>query len=303
MDMSVDASAKDVSNRNPRPSSRGVDHSNPLTSHGVRLPGGIELSVQVHECGCVVHGKNDWAFRQVISPFWRVYHNARAGCVITFRGRRIPLGPTRVVIVPENIPFDCESRDGVSHLWIHFSLDHALCTTVAAPLVLELDQSMQQEFMKLRQIMVAESRTALAHQSSGLLHLCLARVTDRLAARPLSPRLRLLIEFIDHMLGSPLPNDAMASRIGLSTGAFVRWFRRETGQTPAVYVLGRRVRAACRQLAFTDASIEAIAEAVGFADRHHFSRVFKIRMGCGPAAFRKQPDSTMSRPVRSNASE
>lgn len=242
-------------------------------------------------CVCVVHHQDDWGFKQVVSPFWRVYHNARPGCAIVFRGERITLGPTRAVFVPDRIPFDCESRAGVSHLWMHFSLDHSLCTTAPAPLVLELDRSLRQEFARLRRTVAAPgARLALAHQSAGLLHLCLARLTDRLGAQPVTPRLRRLIGFIDQMLGSPLPNDVLAARAGLSTGAFVRWFRQETGETPAVYVAGRRVREACRRLAFTDASIEEIAEAAGFSDRHHFSRIFKTRMGCGPAAFRKQRD-------------
>ncbi len=287
----MDAISKDVSNRSHGPGASLVDHRNPLTSHGVRLPGGAELLLQIHECGSVVHHHDDWGFKQVVSPFWRVYHNARPGCAIVFRGERIALGPTRAVFVPERIPFDCESRPGVPHLWMHFSLDHALGAAAPAPLVLELDRALRQEFTRLRRAVAAPgARLALAHQSAGLLHLCLARLTDRLAARPVSPRLRRLIGFIDQMLGSPLPNETLAARVGLSPGAFGRWFRRETGETPAVYVTGRRVREACRRLAFTDASIEEIAEAVGFADRHHFSRIFKTRLGCGPAAFRNQRD-------------
>jgi len=77
--------------------------------------------------------------------------------------------------------------------------------------------------------------------------------------------------------------------VNLNTDAFVRWFRTEMGLTPAVYIAGRRIREACRRLGFTDASIEEIADLVGFADRHHFSRVFKTHLGCGPSAFRKRP--------------
>jgi AraC-like DNA-binding protein len=33
--------------------------------------------------------------------------------------------------------------------------------------------------------------------------------------------------------------------------------------------------------------LEQVADGVGFANRHHFSRVFKQYAGCGPAQFRR----------------
>ena len=73
----------------------------------------------------------------------------------------------------------------------------------------------------------------------------------------------------------------------MSVEAFIRWFKARTGRTPAAFVTERRVREACRRLAFGEESIEQVAEATGFANRHHFSRVFKQHAGCGPAEFRR----------------
>ncbi len=55
----------------------------------------------------------------------------------------------------------------------------------------------------------------------------------------------------------------------------------------AAFVAERRIREACRRLALSADSIEQVAEAAGFANRHHFSRVFKRFAGCGPAEFRR----------------
>jgi len=287
----VDTSDRVVSKNNTVTLLSGFDHDSPLTLRGTRLsPAGAEFLLRVHECGVLVHRGDDWNFRQVVSPFWRIYHNAKPGCAVIVHGRRTALGPTRAVIIPERVPFDCVSREGVPHLWIHFSLNFAGARVAEAPLVLTLDIALQTSFSTLRRsISTSSPRAMLSNLSLGILHLCLARLTEDLQPKPLSPRLYALLEFIDPMLGSSLTNDSLASRVNLNTDAFVRWFRTETGLTPAVYIAGRRIREACRRLAFTDASIEEIADLVGFADRHHFSRVFKTHLGCGPAAFRKRP--------------
>jgi AraC-like DNA-binding protein len=269
--------------------SPSFDHSNPLTTRGVRLTAESgAVTFQVHECGLVVIGKSNWNFQQVVSPFWRLYYNASPGCAVMFRRRRIALGPNRAVIIPERVQFDCAANAGAPHLWLHFSINHPLAMIADAPLVLNVDDSLRRSLRKLqRAIEGTQPRATLLHLCTGVLHLCVADLGGRLMLRPMAPRLRALLEFIDLGLASPFSNDGLAARSGLSTGAFVRWFRRETGATPAAYVTGRRLREACRQLAFTDATIDGIAAAVGFADRHHFSRVFKQRIGCGPASFRK----------------
>jgi AraC-like DNA-binding protein len=291
----VAASNKIVSNKGQAGSAPPFDHNNPLTTRGIRLPAeNAGLSFQVHECGAFVHKSDDWDYRQVVSPFWRLYCDAQPGCAVIYRGQRVELGPTRAVIIPEQVPFDCASRKGIPHFWIHFSIDYALGSTADAPLILDLDVPMQGVFSTLRHAMdvPAPRRGALAHLCAGALHLCIAQISEHIIPRPATPKLRTLLDFIDHVLDSGISNEILAARASLSPGAFLRWFRRETGVTPAAYVMGRRVREACRRLAFTDATIDDIASAVGFADRHHFSRVFKQRMGCGPAQFRKEPGAS-----------
>jgi transcriptional regulator GlxA family with amidase domain len=55
---------------------------------------------------------------------------------------------------------------------------------------------------------------------------------------------------------------------------------------PHQFIMENRTKEACRLLAFSDQSIEEIANRTGFANRHHFSRAFARRMNRGPAAYR-----------------
>ena len=73
----------------------------------------------------------------------------------------------------------------------------------------------------------------------------------------------------------------------MSPRHFQRLFRTVTGVSPNTYLQKVRIRQACELLASDDARISEVAGAVGFQDRHYFSRMFKKRMGVQPKKFKK----------------
>ena len=73
----------------------------------------------------------------------------------------------------------------------------------------------------------------------------------------------------------------------MSEDHFGRLFRKSVGSTPAQYVLERRIAAVTQALLFTNDSIDQIANRLGFANRHHLTRMFTRRMGVPPAAYRR----------------
>lgn len=260
------------------------DHArwlSPLTTQGHRVREAA-LTLRVHDAGCIRLGR-EWDHRGVCSPYWRLYHNFEVGSAIRVAERRWPLTPRSVLLVPEGVRFDCQARSPVRHLWIHFSLRPLLSNEVVGVTV---DRSLAALLEKTATLLArrAPDPGAVLHGCTALIHATLAETA--VAADPEPPRLRELTTWLETSLGRALDNRVLAAHAGMSVEAFIRWFRRHTGRTPAAYVAEQRVREACRRLAFTDDSIERVAEAVGFANRHHFSRVFKRHAGTGPAAFR-----------------
>jgi AraC family transcriptional regulator, transcriptional activator FtrA len=80
-------------------------------------------------------------------------------------------------------------------------------------------------------------------------------------------------------LDEPLDLDALAGRAFMSVRTFTRRFRKATGSTPGRWLLEQRVRASLALLETTDASVEAVAGSVGFANaatyRHHFGAIMQ----------------------------
>jgi len=86
----------------------------------------------------------------------------------------------------------------------------------------------------------------------------------------------------------PLPNARLAKEAHMNANAFVRLFRRQLGVTPQAYFVQRRIEQACLLLHNSGAGIKEIAEATGFCDRYHFTRVFRRLRGVPPAEFRRR---------------
>lgn len=265
-----------------------MEWRNPLTGGGIALHEFDRLGtagIQVHECG-YLPGGCDWRFDGVCSPFWRLYHNNRPGSHIEIGARKIPLLPNRVLLVPENTTFNCRGGLGVPHLWIHFSLPATL-RLVPTQIGLPVDSAARANLAVVRrEFRDPVDKRALFHAALALMHGCLARASLHVEG-PFPPALNVVLEFIESSLTTPLNNTILARKAGMSLQGFLRWFRDHQGVTPARYVARRRIREACRLLTLTSSSIEVVAEAVGFANRHHFTRVFRQHIGEGPAHFRR----------------
>jgi len=258
----------------------------PFTAHGLKPPPGAGgESFQIHECGSIDHGA-EWNFRDVRSPFWRLYYNLKPGAWIESGGRRHALGPERFVLVPDGVPFNCGSRDGVTHLWVHFSLYLSLTKATVAILEVPAGRTARAVARDLQRQIARRQTARAAAFAAALLHLVFAEAWPE-GFETAPARLRQVLGWIQHSLTAEITNGQLAAQAGLSVEAFIRWFKTATGRTPAAFVAERRVREACRRLAYSDESIEQIAESVGFANRHHFSRVFKRHAGCGPAGYRR----------------
>lgn len=97
----------------------------------------------------------------------------------------------------------------------------------------------------------------------------------------------VLASLRDDLQASPTAAE-LAARAGLSERTFLRRFAEATGTTPARYLAQARLARASELLETTEADIEAVAEAAGFASgallRHHF----RAHYGLSPRDWRKR---------------
>jgi AraC-like DNA-binding protein len=259
---------------------------NPFTEQGMPLAQGAGSGTfQLHEAGTLRLAPG-WLHRGVCSPFWRLFYDFSPGVWVTCAGRRYEPDAAHLVIMPDGVPFDCGGRPGVEHLWLHFSLHLIMPAGVPGVLWLEAGGDFQVVAAALREAVRTRQGAAARHLGLALLHTAFARLEADWFKTP-GRRMRRVLTWLEHNASGGVTNAKLAAQAGLGVEAFIRWFKAGTGRTPAAFVAEWRVREACRRLAYGDDSIEQIAEALGFSNRHHFSRVFKRHAGCGPATFRR----------------
>ena len=104
----------------------------------------------------------------------------------------------------------------------------------------------------------------------------------------LGRRVSQAIEQIRVNYHGPLTVTTIANAINVSPSYLAHRFRSETGMTVKDYVTRVRIEIARRLLLETDAKLESIADAVGFCDAPHFSRVFVQYTRRRPGEYRRQ---------------
>ena len=243
-----------------------------------------------------------WDASNVRSTFWRLYVNDQPGAALKLPedgGERTwAIPPRRVALVPAWVRFSCRNRRRLRHRFAHFEV-----MGLPAPLTREMfprPLALPADAERMRR--TVEAIDGASERADPVAALAVRAVVSEAVAIALEghrshdrllrwlgggDRTRPAVEHIERELAGDLSAAALAAVCGMSEGHFARLFRSEMGQTPARFVLDRRIAHAAQRLVFTDDTIEAIAADTGFADRFHFSRAFARRMGLPPARYRK----------------
>ena len=261
-----------------------------------------------------------WEFRELSFPYWRVYHNNHKGAVIIYNNREYDLKPDKILMIAPNtsyatrlgdfpIPDQGYSFEGgrlgeghneeeaapegrIHHLFIHFNIGVPYDHVSPGVFEFELTDHLQEKLSVIKKhLNVNFARfnfyTVLAIQSliSDLLSFIPESNWDLVSK---DKRIISVLSHIETNLDKDLSNLFLAHQANLATNAFNRLFTEEVGTSPQKFVKKKRIDKACALLHHSDYSIEHVAAETGFADRYHFSKIFKQITELSPARYRKE---------------
>jgi len=95
-----------------------------------------------------------------------------------------------------------------------------------------------------------------------------------------------VIEYINRNYMNRIDTDVLAEMAGFSVSHFGRKFKQLFQLSPSKFINKIRVKAACKALINSRASLVSIAEDTGFCDQSYFSKQFKIHVGMPPKNYR-----------------
>lgn len=94
------------------------------------------------------------------------------------------------------------------------------------------------------------------------------------------------IEYIQSHITEPIKLKDMAAYVGLNTNYLSTLFKKETMQTPASYIMLRKVEIAINMLKHSEESYSQIASSLAFSSQSHFTKVFREHTGYTPRKYR-----------------
>ena len=126
-------------------------------------------------------------------------------------------------------------------------------------------------------------------ESRGILYILMSRFFRQAAPKEevKDSRIYQTLTYIRKHLDSRLDIGTLADKACMSRDHYIRVFKRETGETPNVYITKRRLERAELALVTSDLSIKDIAKTLGYDDCSYFNRVFKQSEGVSPQQYRE----------------
>ena len=94
--------------------------------------------------------------------------------------------------------------------------------------------------------------------------------------------------WVQRHLSESMDTEKLSRELHYSRAHLSRRFKEETGMTLTDYILTKKSEEAARLLAFTDKSLIAISDYLGFSSQSHFTRVFKKYIGMTPSEYRSR---------------
>ena len=261
----------------------------------------------------------DWNWKHVRSPFARLYFVTEGTAQVGIGSDYYTLTPGHLYFIPAFTEHNYVCNASFSHYYIHIYEDQQRGMGIldgytfpvevdASSTDLELIKRLCDinPFLKLQESnpMAYDnhptliSNILLNHQrpfhnkmeSQGILYILMSRFFKQ--ARPKEEvkdnRIHQTMVYIRKHLDSRLDIDQLADKACMSKDHYIRVFKKETGETPNVYITKRRLEKAELALVTSDLSIKSIAQMLGYQDYSYFNRVFKQNAGVTPQQYREK---------------
>ena len=261
----------------------------------------------------------DWNWRNVRSPFARLYYVVDGEAQVELPDGIVSLLPHHLYLVPPYTMHSNICKGGFSHYYLHLYEDPSYGGSFwddwKFPVEVEAandDQNLMKRLcevnpgMKLSQSDPEsyDNRTTLISniqnnqqrsvcdkvESTGIILLLLSRFLRHATAekRVKDERIEQSLTYIRENIGRRVNMDELAKVACMSKDHFIRMFKRAVSHTPNAYVTAKKIERAELLLVTTSLSVKQIALSLGYDDMAYFNNVFKRHTKVSPLQYREK---------------
>jgi AraC family transcriptional regulator len=273
-----------------------------------------------------VHLGEKWNYKNVISPYFRIYYIDQGSGEISDVSSSLILEPGYLYIVPSFtlcnlscnghlsqyfIQFFEETPDGISLFMNNRSIGRIKATAVDINNFSRLvkinpgrginrsDNPQVYEkniFYREYQELNNEQNISAFLETQGILLQLLSRflapaVFKHQETLQIHAKIVDAMSYISLNLNNQLTVALLASRANLNTDYFSRLFKQYSGGRPIDYIQEKRIERAQYLMVTSQMTFGQIAELTGFDNIFYFSKIFKRITGMTPGKYKKQAES------------
>ncbi len=259
----------------------------------------------------------DWNFKDIVSPFTRIYYVTEGVASVTIEGVEHQLTPGNMYIIPA-FTRHSDSCNGIfRHFYVHVYEDgtsesdidkyifpfriegreldrrlfEALCESNSSMALKAPDPRIYDNKHSLIDcVRLNRQRPAYDRmESAGIIYQLLARfmrdATPKYQATDV--RVRDAIASIRKRSAELIRVDELARDAHMSPDHFIRLFKKELGCTPTQFIIGRKMTQAMLMLASEPMLTKEVAYSLGYDNLSYFTRLFRTHTGMTPKQYRE----------------
>ena len=275
------------------------------------------LNPIVLNTGLAVHDA-DWNWRNVNSPFTRLYCVTEGAAQVQLDDGLHDLTPGHLYIVPAFCRHTDICHGHFVHYYLHLYEDsrmdenrleqfdfpfeteagtrdpdlfERLCELMPQMMLPQSDPSAYDNHPNLLRSLMKNRQLPFCDKVEvrGIVLQLLARFFKeaRLKKTAKDERIGKAIAYIRRHMGENICLETLANRSCLSKDHFIRLFRQEMNMTPLKYINQKKVEKAQLLLLTESVPVKEVAYQLGFEDDSYFNRLFKKMTGMTPQEYRR----------------
>lgn len=276
-----------------------------------------QLHPLVLNVGLAIHNA-DWNWKNVNSPFTRLYYVTEGSAQIELPTGTYLLKPHHMYFIPAFTPHSYICDAYFCHYYLHIYEEHQQESSILDEWVFpveipggELDLALVKRLCAINPHMSLQKSDPTTYdnnptlmqnvlrnkqrafcdkvESRGIVYQLLAhfmkRAQEKIKSR--DERIEKALSYIHSHIYEDINLDELAEKTYLSKDHFIRLFKQEVGTTPLQYINRKKIEKAQLILVTDSMSIKNIAFTLGFDDHPYFNRLFKKITGTTPQEYRR----------------
>ena len=260
----------------------------------------------------------DWNWKQVSSPFTRLYYVTKGHARIVLPDKAQELTPGHLYLIPAFTTHSNECEGVFEHYYVHIyedaQSDSSFLDDFIFPIEVpanEIDLHLFQRLCEINPSMRLPQSNPMSYDNNSMLLQSIAKnkqriLCDRVESRGIlyqliarflkdaqlkleisDDRIQRCLVYIRKNINQNIKIETLAEIACISRDHLIRLFKKETGVTPIQYISNKKMEKAQLLLVSGNMSIKEIAYMLSYDDLSYFNRLFKKNTGVSPTEYRQ----------------